>query len=199
MLKVGVTGNMGSGKSLVCRILEHLGVPVFYADDEAKRLMRDDLRLRTAIKGLLGKEAYHADGTLNRTFIAQKVFQDERLLEALNSLVHPRVRESLFDWFDALEPETIYAVEEAALIFESGGYLELDWIIMVSAPESLRVERVMQRDGCSRQEALRRMARQWPEDKKIILSNDVIYNDGSLLLLPQVLEIHHKLSSDLIF
>lgn len=199
MLKVGVTGNMGSGKSMVCRILGYLGVHVFYADDEAKRLMREDLRLRSAIQGLLGEEAYQPDGNLDRAYIAHRVFRDERLLEDLNALVHPRVRESLSDWFEALQPQPPYAVEEAALLFESGGYQQLDWIIMVSAPESLRVERVMQRDGCSRQEALQRMARQWPEDKKIILADDVIYNDGSLLVLPQVIKIHHKLSSGLIW
>jgi len=193
MLKVGITGNMGSGKSTVCRLLEYLGVPVFYADTEAKRLMQTDRPLQAAIVELLGPGAF-PEGQIDRRFIASKVFGSQRLLNSLNKLVHPRVQDAFMDWFRSLPPSVPYAAEEAALLFESGGYRLMDRVILVSAPLELRIQRVIARDHSTREEVLSRMNRQWPEERKVALADDVIYNDGSILLLPQVLEIHEKLS-----
>jgi dephospho-CoA kinase len=193
MIKVGITGNMGSGKSLVCGLLEYLGVPVFYADTEAKRLMHTDQQLQEEVIALLGPGAF-PDGQMDRRYIASKVFRSERSLNRLNALVHPRVQEAGLTWFRSLPPSIPYAVEEAALLYESGGYQLLDHIILVSAPLEIRIQRVIERDQTTREEVLSRMHRQWPEEKKIALADDVIYNDSSILLLPQVLQIHAKLS-----
>ena len=138
MLKVGVTGNIGSGKTTVCRMFESLGVPVIYADQVGRDLLEQDKTLRQEIVLLLGEQSYHEEKA-DRAFIAAQVFGHPERLAALNELIHPRVQQSVQIWFDSLPKETPYAIEEAALLIESGGYRLLDRLILVSAPEPIRI------------------------------------------------------------
>lgn len=191
MFRVGLTGGIGSGKSLVCSILEKLRVPVYYADAEAKRLMNSDPVLKTQIMDLFGDKAY-SGGSLDRKYLAGRVFGDGELLASLNSVVHPAVREDFKRWAD-LQKGVPYVVEEAAILFESGAHRELDQAVLVYAPVELRISRVMERDGCDRESVLRRMDHQLSEEELKKLADHVIVNDGQQMLLPQVIELHHKL------
>lgn len=195
MLRIGITGGIGSGKTTVCRIFESLGIPVYYADDRAKELMASDPELKAGIRELFGPEAYHPDGSLNRQHIGSIAFHDPGKLKALNNLVHPAVFRDSERWNEEQEAHNVpYTLKEAALIFESGSYRLLDKVIMVYAPRELRLERVMQRDGAEREEVEARMAKQMPEEEKMERSDFVIYNDGSRSLLRQVLNLHQQLT-----
>ena len=191
-MKIGLTGGIGSGKSTVARIFEVLGIPVYYADDRAKQLMTEDPDLVAAVSGLFGKEAYHEDGTLNRAHIASLAFTDPALLKKLEALVHPAVARDGERWYEASQ-DAPYAIKEAALLFESGSYKALDKIIVVTAPQDLRIERVIRRDGTTREAVESRIARQMPEEEKIALADFVIVNDGSQSLIRQVWDIHKQL------
>jgi len=190
MLKVGLTGGIGSGKSTVAAIFETLGTPVYYADKEAKRLMIEDVNLIQSIKELLGKESY-SNGNLNREYIASVVFNEPKKLEQLNQLIHPLTIADSDNWM--LQQSTPYAIKEAALIFESNSESHLDVIIGVTSPESLRIKRVMERDGIDEAAVRQRMSRQMSEDEKIKKCNFVITNDEPFLLTRQVLLIHKTL------
>lgn len=192
MLKVGITGGIGSGKSTVCRVFEWLGVPVYYADDRAKQLMTEDAALRSEIRTLFGDEAYLPDGSLNRAHIAGIVFQNEDMLRQLNALVHPAVHRDGEAWH--LRQTAPYTLREAALLYESGGYRLLDKMVAVTAPAELRIERVMARDGVDRSAVEARLNKQWPEEKKVKMADFVIVNDGTTPLLPQILQVHRALS-----
>lgn len=192
MLKVGITGGIGSGKTTVCRIFEVLGIPVYYADDRAKTLMVEDPDLRDGIRQLFGQEAYRHDGTLNRTYIAQRAFSDQTLLTKLNELVHPAVWRDGEAWQKA-HTYAPYTLKEAALLFESGGHQLLDCIIVVAAPDAMRIKRVMKRDGVSQDEVKARMNKQLPQSEKIERADYLIQNDGSHSLIQQVLTIHRAL------
>ncbi|HWD87594.1 MAG TPA: dephospho-CoA kinase [Mucilaginibacter sp.] len=191
MLKVGITGNIGGGKTTVSKVFEVLGVPVFYADDAAKKVMTEDETLISGLKKAFGEAAYFEDGSLNRKHIAGIVFNDEKELAKLNALVHPAVFRA-FDSWTARIKDVPYVMKEAALLFESSSYQMCDKTIMVAAPLELRIKRVMQRDGFSREEILARDARQFTEEKKIALADYVIKNDDTELLIPQVLNLHNK-------
>jgi len=191
MFRVGLTGGIGSGKSLMCSILEKLGVPVYYADGEAKRLMDCDPVLKAQILDLFGEKAFSM-GSLDREYLAGRVFGDTELLEAMNSVVHPAVREDFKRWADR-QKGVAYVVEEAAVLFESGAYKELDRAVLVYAPEEIRIRRVMKRDGCDRESVLKRMGHQLSEEEKKKMADHVIVNDGQQMLLPQVIELHNKL------
>jgi len=190
MLKIGITGGIGSGKSVVARIFEVFGIPVLYADDVAKNLMTDDPGLRQQIIEAFGAESY-VEGVLNRTWLASQVFNNEARLKKLNSLVHPAVLSFSKQWMD--KQRTPYLVKEAALFFESGSYTEMDVMVGVFAPEEFRLQRVMKRDMRSASEIRKRMANQLPEKEKMDRCNHIIYNDESRLLLPQVISLHEKL------
>ncbi len=142
MLRIGITGNIGSGKTTVCKMFEILGVPVIYADAVGRQLLSEDPEVIAAVKELLGPESY-ASGKPDRSFIASRVFHDQDKLSALNSVIHPRVHQVVQDWFDQLPPDTSYAMEEAALLVESGGFRLLDRLILVTAPEEMRINRVI--------------------------------------------------------
>jgi dephospho-CoA kinase len=191
MIKVGITGGMGSGKSTVANIFKVLGVPVYYADDAAKRLMNEDETLKTKIKKHFSGLAYTSGGELDRKWIAAEVFGNPEKLALLNSLVHPATINDGMDWMK--RQQTHYAIKEAALIFESGTHAELDYIIGVSAPASLRLLRSMKRDNLSREEVQARMDKQIPDSVKMKLCDFVIINDGQRALIPQVISIHEKL------
>lgn len=193
MLRVGITGNIGSGKTTVCRILESLGVPVIYADQVGRELLDQDPELRVEIIKLLGEKSY-SNGKADRPYIAKQVFGHPHRLATLNGLIHPRVHHHVQRWFDALPSETTYAIEEAALLIESGGYRLLDRLVLVAAPEPLRIARVIQRDGVDRDQVLARMKHQMNEESKRLFCDYVIANDDHALLLPQVWHLHQILS-----
>jgi dephospho-CoA kinase len=194
MLKIGITGNIGGGKTTVSKIFEVLGIPVFYADDAAKNVMIADPELIEGIKTTFGKEAYFDDGTLNRKHIADIVFNDEAELAKLNALVHPATFRA-FDTWVAQVKNVPYVAKEAALLFESTSYKMCDYSIMVTAPLELRIQRVMQRDGLSRAEIESRDVKQFSEEKKTKLADFVILNDDTKLVIPQVLELHEQFLS----
>ncbi|SDF38856.1 dephospho-CoA kinase [Mucilaginibacter pineti] len=190
MLKIGLTGNIGSGKTTVAKIFEFLGIPVFYADDEAKKVMVTDEILIEAIKHTFGTESYFEDGSLNRKHIAGIVFNNDVDLQKLNALVHPAV----FRAFDKLEAQANapYIIREAAILFESGSYKTCDRSILVTAPLEMRIARVMQRDGVSKTDVEKREARQLSEKDKKQLANDFIINDDKHLVIPQVHALHRQ-------
>lgn len=191
MLKIGITGNIGSGKTMVSKIFEILGIPVFYADDEAKKVMVNDAILMNELKQTFGAESYFKDGSLNRKYIADKVFNDEAELKKLNNIVHPAVFRAFDNWL----PRFInapYVLKEAALLFESSSYKMCDKSIIVTAPLEMRIKRVMLRDSFSRYEILSREARQFSEEKKLKLADYSIKNDNTELVIPQVLALHKR-------
>lgn len=190
MLKVGLTGGIGSGKSTVARIFELLDIPVYYADAAAKTIMNEDEKLKTAILTHFGKEAY-TDGHLNRKYLSSAVFAHPEKLELLNSLVHPATIVAAERWMQ--QQRSPYVIKEAALIFESGSQEGLDIVIGVFAPAQLRVLRTMNRDNISREGVLKRMSNQIDDGLKMKLCDFVIYNDEQQLLLPQVLALHERL------
>jgi len=191
MLKIGLTGSIGSGKSTVAKIFEVLGIPVYYADDAARRLMNEDENLKQEIVKHFGNEAY-VDGKLNRSYLAKMVFNDKEKLALLNSLTHPAVIHDSEKWIKAQTGP--YTIREAALIFETGINKYLDYVIGVSSPETLRIQRTINRDGVTREEVIARMKNQLEEDAKIQLCDFVIYNDEEQLVMPQVLALHKKFS-----
>ena len=190
ILRIGLTGGIGSGKTTVAKIFELLGVPVYYADEEARRIMNENEELRLSIQKEFGEAAYK-NGELDRSYMASNVFQNPVKLEMLNALVHPATIRDATNWM--LEQRTAYAIKEAALIFESTVAGELDYIIGVYAPVSLRIKRAMERNGVSYDEVLKRMNNQIDEDIKMKLCDFIIYNDEQKLLIPQVIELHQKL------
>jgi dephospho-CoA kinase len=190
MLKIGITGNIGSGKTTVSKLFEILGIPVFYADEAAKILMTTDAELIAGVQLTFGDESYLADGTLNRKYIAGIVFNDEAQLAKLNALVHPAVFRAFDNWAANMPDDVPYVLKEAAVLFESASYKHCDKTIMVTAPLDMRIKRVTQRDNITREEVLKREVRQFTEEKKIQLADYVINNDGSELVIPQVLKLH---------
>ena len=191
MVCVGITGGIGSGKTLVCRILEILGVPVYNADLKARMLMNTHSGLITGIRELFGNDAYHG-GELDRKYLASRVFGDEEMLRSLNRMVHPVVREDFMTWAGK-QSGVPYVVEEAAILFESGADRFMDCKVLVYAPREVRISRVMGRDRVSREEVIRRMSHQWDDEDKRSMADEVIRNDGSQMLLPQILRLHEKL------
>jgi len=192
MLRVGLTGGIGSGKSTIAAVFETLGVPVAYADQEAKRLMNEDPGLREAIIRQFGEGAY--TGTqLNRKYLAERVFNDPAALEQLNSLVHPVTIREGEEWMMRLSGRHPYAIREAALIFETRAAGAFDFVIGVSAPETLRIHRAMQRDHATREDIHRRMRNQIDEEIKMRLCDAVIHNDEQTAVIPQVLALHEQL------
>ena len=192
MLKIGLTGGIGSGKTTVAKIFELLGIPVYYADDRAKSLMNHDPGLKATITHHFGDAAYTTDG-LDRKYLASIVFNDKSKLELLNSLTHPITIADAEKWFG--EQTTPYVIKEAALLFESGAADKLDHIIGVYAPQHIRVNRVMERDQLPTAEVMKRISRQIDEEMKMKLCDFIITNNEQQLVIPQVIELHQKLIS----
>jgi dephospho-CoA kinase len=190
--KVGITGGIGSGKSTVTNVFKTLGIPVFDADAAARKVMNEDETLKNKIREFFGNEAY-INGSLNRKYIADLVFGDAFKLEKLNAMVHPVTIAMAEQWMQ--QQTSPYVIKEAAILFESGAAAGLDYIIGVFAPQHLRIQRVMQRDKTSREEVLKRIAKQIDEHMKMKLCDFVITNDEQQLLIPQVLQVHEKLLS----
>jgi len=192
MKKVGITGGIGSGKSIVCNIFRLLGIPVYPADAHAKRLMEESPDLRASLVKSFGEKVYNSDGSLDRQYLAGIVFNNVVMLEQLNQLVHPAVVEDYARWVLQF-PEAPYTIREAAILFESGTWKDLDTILLVDAPEEMRIKRVMSRDGRKEAEVRAIISRQWTSEKKKEYANYIIENDESHMVIPRVLEIHQLL------
>lgn len=187
-IHIGITGGIGSGKTLVTRIFSLLGIPVYNADDRAKWLMINDHELINRIKEHFGEASYHKDGSLNKAYLSKNVFNNKDNIIYLNSLVHPRVGADFSLWSQAQSAP--YIIKEAALLFESGSYKQLDKIIMVYAPLEMRVNRTLERDKQrSREQVLAIVDNQWDDAVKMDMADFVIYNDDSQLVIPQVLKL----------
>lgn len=194
MLRVGITGGIGSGKTTACKLFEKLGVPVYYADNRAKELMVDDKQLRHSIIQNFGAESYLEDGSLNRFYLSSVVFSEEKKLELLNSLVHPVVAADSESWNSILERKNFaYSLREAALLIETGSYKLLDKLIVVTAPEEDRIKRVMLRDGSSEQQVKSRINAQMPDSEKLKLADFIIENTDLISLAQQVKDIHERI------
>ena len=192
MLKIGLTGGIGSGKSTVAKVFEVLGMPVYYADDAAKKLMNEEGPLKQQIQKIFGATAYR-NGQLDRKYVADIVFKKPDKLQLLNALVHPATINDAQKWMQ--RQRTSYAIKEAALIFESGAQQQLDYVIGVYAPTPLRIQRTMQRDGITEEEVIARINKQMDENSKMQLCDFVIINDEEQLLIPQVVEVHKKITA----
>lgn len=186
MVKAGLTGGIGSGKSAVARVFVQLGVPVFAADDEAKFLREHDPEVRSQVLA--------AFGTTDRQVLAGMVFNDPEQLKALNAIIHPAVQRRFEEWLDFHKGKDL-VIKEAAILFEAGADKGLDKVITVVSPEELKIARVMKRDGVSRDQVLSRMQNQWSDEERIKRSHYVIQNDEQHMIIPQVLAVHKELTS----
>jgi dephospho-CoA kinase len=189
MLRIGLTGGIGSGKTTVAKIFEALGIPVFYADDATKLLMNTNEELKNAIIKNFG-EATYKNGELDRKHLASIVFNDKEKLELLNSITHPATIKNAAEWMS--KQTSPYIIKEAALLFESGAAERLDYVIGVYAQQHIRVKRVMDRDNLTTEDVMKRISRQIDEEMKMKLCNFVITNNEQALVIPQVLELDKK-------
>lgn len=194
MLRLGITGGIGSGKTTVCRLFEHLAVPVYYADDRAKFLVNHTDKLKSELINAFGPETF-LDGSYNRPYIAGIVFSDPAKLNMLNGIIHPYVLE---DWaaFCREHRTQPYVIKEAAIMLESEGRHSVDRIALVYAPFGLRMERLLKRDGADPEAISARMKAQMPEEDKMKLADEIIYNDGRHSLILQVLDLHQRMRSE---
>lgn len=190
MLKVGITGGIGSGKTQVCQVFETLGIPVFNADTAAKKIMETDNEVVKQITKLLGAEAY-INGKINRSWFSSILFQDEKKRTALNAIVHPAVIAFGQEWMN--RQQAAYVLKEAALFFETGSNKEMDYMIGISAPVDLRLKRAMKRDHLDEITIRQKMAAQMDEKEKMMLCQFIILNDDETAIIPQVLSIHQQL------
>jgi dephospho-CoA kinase len=186
MLKIGITGGIGSGKSTVCKIFEVLDVPVFYADTEAKKLLETD-EVKSFYFNHFGNLVFSGPN-LDHLKIANIIFSDRELLDKVNRFIHPLVKKQ-FELWCGQHSHMPYIIKEAALLFESGLFKDLDYNVIIIAPFELRIDRIIKRDVTTRKKILERIKNQWLDEKKIPLANKIIYNDDTQALLPQVLEI----------
>lgn len=187
MLRIGITGGIGSGKTTICKLFELLRVPVFYADDEAKAAMATDELLQEQLQAAFGQNVY-IDGLLNRKMLAGIVFNNEAELKKLNSFVHPAVFRRYDQWVE--KQQSAYVIKEAALLFETGSYRDCDFTILVKSPLSLKITRVMKRDAISEADVLKRIGKQLSDVEKEKLADFVINNNEQQLIIPQVLQLH---------
>ena len=192
MLKIGLTGGIGSGKSAVAGIFKVLDIPVFDADTAAKQVMEKDVELVLSIQKNFGEGSYK-NKKLNREFLANIVFNDQDKLKQLNAIVHPATIAAANKWMD--EQVAPYVIKEAALLFEAGSNTNLDYVIGVFAPQPLRIKRVAERDNITNEQVFASMNRQMNEEEKMKLCDFVVFNDEQQLLIPQVLQLHEKFLS----
>jgi dephospho-CoA kinase len=192
MIKIGITGGIGSGKSTVCKVFELLGVPVYYADNAAKELLENDSDVKDKIVTVFGREALDEKNAIDKKRLAAIVFNDKPKLEQLNAIVHPAVANNFNAW-QKQNYTAPYLVKEAAILFESGAYKGVDRVITVVAPLEIKIARVMQRDKVDREQVEQRIKSQLSDEEKIERSQYVIYNDEQALLIPQIIKIHNEL------
>jgi len=194
MIKVGITGGIGSGKSTVCKVFKTMGIPVFEADLIAKQLMNNDPELRKQLIHLFGSSVYQSDQTIDRKYLAGIVFSNPSLLAKLNEVVHPAVRKTFDDWF--LNQNSPYVIHEAAILFESGFYKIMDKTITVVTDELERIDRVIKRDHITVEMVRQRMKNQWNDEQRKKLADFVIGNNDNQLIIPQIIEIDKKLRTN---
>ncbi|RZK82028.1 MAG: dephospho-CoA kinase [Pedobacter sp.] len=192
MLKIGITGGIGSGKTTVCKIFETLGIPVFYADNVAKQIMATDELLVSGVKKVFGVESYFGDGSLNNKHIANIVFNNIDQLNKLNALVHPAVFRAFDTWFANLPKGIPYTLKEAALLFESGSYQMSDKNVLVVSPTKLKLERVIKRDSVTEEQVVARMNKQLSDKQKLKMADFIVHNDDEHSLITQVMELHQQ-------
>lgn len=191
---IGLTGGIGSGKTTVSKIFSILGIPIYYADDRAKWLMVNNANLIADIKLNFGNDSFYEDGSLNRVYLGDKVFKSQEQTTLINSLVHPAVKSDFEQW--ASRQTAPYVIKEAALLFETGSYQQLDKTINVSSPIKIRIARILMRDTHRTEAQLNEIIdKQWPDEEKNKLADFVIKNAENKLLIPQVLEIHSQLTA----
>lgn len=191
MIKVGVTGGIGSGKSTICQFFRLIGIPVFEADSEARKLINNSALVRSKMILNFGEDIYLPNQTLDRKKLAEIVFNSESSLEKVNSIVHPEVRKSFDDWLK--KQNAPYIVHEAAILIESGFYKMMDFTVLVTVPEEIRIQRVLKRGGINLDDLKQRMNRQLSDKDKIKMSDFTLKNDNNELLIPQLLELDKKL------
>jgi dephospho-CoA kinase len=196
MIKLGVTGGIGSGKSTVCDLFAHLGVAVYPSDEKSKYLIQTDPVLISKIKSLFGSDLYSSEQILDRKKLASIVFNDEEKLQQLNAITHPAVVADFNLWCQQHAGDK-YVIKESAILFESGTYKNMDFILGVFAPLELRIKRIQERDHVKRDEILQRMASQMPDNEKISYCDYVIFNDEKHSLIEQVRELHNELFNHL--
>jgi dephospho-CoA kinase len=190
ILKIGITGGIGSGKTMITRIFSLLGVPVYNADERAKYILHHDEEVCRQVREHFGEQSY-IGGKLNTSFLSAEVFNNEAKLQMLNSFVHPRVGIDFEQWLH--EQSSAYILKEAALLYEAGSYKNLDKIIAVFSPEELRIKRVLARDPQRTESAVRAIIqKQMPDEEKVKMADHVIYNDNKQLLIPQVISLHEQ-------
>lgn len=195
VLEVGITGGIGSGKSIICKIFKILGIPIYNSDDRAKYLMNYKFELKEKIIQKFGKGSYDQEEKLNRSHLAKQVFNDSNKVQILNSLVHPEVAKDYLAWVEN-QKNIPYLLNEAALMFESGRYKTLDKVITVFAHKNIRIKRVLARDIQRNQTQVEAIIqKQMPEEEKLSKADFIIYNDDSKLVIPQVLDLHQKFLS----
>ena len=193
-VKIGITGGIGSGKTIVCEIFKLLGVPVFQADFVAGKLINSDAVIRNELISLYGNDIYNSDRKINREKLAGIIFNNDTELEKVNKVVHPAVRNEFMNWVK--NQDTEYVIHEAAILFESGFYKMMDFTILVTAPEEIRIERVIKRNGLTRENVISRIAKQWPDIEKRKLATFELINDNKSLLIPQIIEIDKKIKTN---
>jgi dephospho-CoA kinase len=186
MIRLGITGGIGSGKSVVSALLQIMNIPVYIADKESKRIVDSSPRIRAELIRLFGAHIYK-EGTIDRRLLASQIFSDDILLEKVNAVIHPEVNNDFLRWAAAQVTE-VCAIE-SAILFESGFYRDVDFSLTVYAPVELRISRAVRRDGVSREDILSRIKKQMPDEEKLCRSTFVIYNDGNHALIPQLEKI----------
>lgn len=196
MLKIGITGGIGSGKTTACKVFEKIGIPVYYADSRAKKLMVEHSEIRTELSTLFGEEIYTPQNELDRKKLAKLLFGNNAALQKVNKIVHPRVQSDFENWTQ-LHTSAPYVLKEAAILFESGAHKGVDKSILVFAPELLRLERVTKRDKTSIEAVRARMQHQLPDSEKLKMADFVLYNNDEQLLFPQILDLHQKLQNNM--
>jgi dephospho-CoA kinase len=192
MKRIGLTGGIGSGKSFIAQIIEHMGYPVYYSDARAKELTKSNPSIKTGLISLFGEEVYEGN-KLNAKLIASKIFHNDELRKKVNELIHPIVRADFENW--ALNQNSELVFNEAAILFETGSYRNFDAIVLVCAPIELKIERVMNREKSSREAVLERMSKQWSDEDKMKLTDYSILNDNQTPILIQLEEIINNLLS----
>ena len=190
MIKVGITGGIGSGKTTICNFFRILNVPVFEADIEAKRILNNSQIVRNKIKAIFGDDIYLPNQTIDRKKLAQLIFNSPPLLQEINAIIHPEVRKYFDEWCDI--QNSSYIVYEAAILFESGFYKTMDFTILVTSPEKERIKRVMSRENTTEEDVKSRISKQWKDDEKMKLADYTLINNNKELLVPRLIELDKK-------
>jgi dephospho-CoA kinase len=192
MIKVGLTGGIGSGKSLVARIFNKFGVPVYDSDSATKQLYFSNQELKSELIKSFGSQTYFENGQLNRKYLGELIFSDKSKLELINKIVHPFVKLDFEEWL-LKNYQTKYIIKEAAILIESGAYKQVDKIIVVNSPFDLRIKRVIERDKTTKEEVVKRMSNQLPNKKLLSFADFIVENNEENLLLPQLINIHNQI------